>query len=503
MKKEIQFILYSTPQENVKIEAVVKDDTLWLTQKAMSQLFGVQVPAISKHLKNIFNEGELDENVVVSILETTTQHGAIEGKTQTQGTQFYNLDAIISVGYRVNSAKATHFRIWATKVLKEYMLKGFVLDDERLKQGETLFGKDYFRELLERVRSIRASERRIWQQITDIFAECSIDYDRNSPTTREFYAMVQNKFHYAITGQTAAEIIYNKADRKKENMGLTTWKNSPDGRILKSDVTIAKNYLPEKDIKRLERAVTGYFDYIEDLIERENTFSMEEFSASIKEFLAFRKYDILSDKGKITKAKADQKAETEYAEFNKTQKIISDFDKEIKRLKEQNNENTMNLQDLQRHIEQAIKGQNSRPITEFEGYSPSEMLKILYFTFAIDNPLQLQKLSDTDYKKIPILNQIKYLINLIDKNGEIKLTNKGFLPTKIVSDLYSQGFLKDELIESGISKLYKETDSMTINLTRILIELAGLAKKRNGQLSLTKLSVRFLEIMRNYCDRYF
>lgn len=207
----------------------------------MSYLFEVQVPAISKHLKNIFNEGELDESVVISILETTTQHGAIEGKTQTQETQFYNLDAIISVGYRINSVKATHFRIWATKVLKEYMLKGFVLDDERLKQGETLFGKDYFRELLERVRSIRASERRIWQQITDIFAECSIDYDRNSPTTRAFYAMVQNKFHHAITGQTAAEIIYNKADRNKENMGLTTWKNSPDGRILKSDVTVAKN----------------------------------------------------------------------------------------------------------------------------------------------------------------------------------------------------------------------------------------------------------------------
>lgn len=241
MKKEIQFILYNTPQEDVQIEAVVKDDTIWLTQKAMSYLFEVQVPAISKHLKNIFNEGELDESVVISILETTTQHGAIEGKTQTQETQFYNLDAIISVGYRINSVKATHFRIWATKVLKEYMLKGFVLDDERLKQGETLFGKDYFRELLERVRSIRASERRIWQQITDIFAECSIDYDRNSPTTRAFYAMVQNKFHYAITGQTAAEIIYNKADRNKENMGLTTWKNSPDGRILKSDVTVAKN----------------------------------------------------------------------------------------------------------------------------------------------------------------------------------------------------------------------------------------------------------------------
>ncbi|HPX75115.1 MAG TPA: virulence RhuM family protein [Bacteroidales bacterium] len=334
MKKEIQFILYNTPQENVKIEAVVKDDTLWLTQKAMSQLFGVQVPAISKHLKNIYSAGELSESSTISKMETVVNRGFM-GQVQ-EKLDFYNLDAIISVGYRINSAKATHFRIWATKVLKEYMLKGFVLDDERLKQGETLFGKDYFRELLERVRSIRASERRIWQQITDIFAECSIDYDRNSPTTRTFYAMVQNKFHYAITRQTAAEIIYNKADRNKEHMGLTTWKNSPDGRILKSDVTIAKNYLPEKEIKRLERAVTGYFDYIEDLIERENIFNMEEFSASVNEFLAFRKYDILPDKGKVSKAKADKKAETEYTEFNKTQKIISDFDKEIKRLKEQN-----------------------------------------------------------------------------------------------------------------------------------------------------------------------
>ncbi|MGI6370084.1 MAG: virulence RhuM family protein [Ignavibacteria bacterium] len=334
MNKEIQFILYNTPQENVKIEAVVKDETLWLTQKAMSQLFGVQVPAISKHLKNIYSEGELSESSTISKMETVVNRGFM-GQVMEQ-IEFYNLDAIISVGYRVNSAKATHFRIWATNILKEYMLKGFVLDDERLKQGETLFGKDYFRELLERVRSIRASERRIWQQITDIFAECSIDYDRNSPTTKAFYAMVQNKFHYAITGQTAAEIIYNKADRNKENMGLTTWKNSPDGRILKSDVTIAKNYLPEKEIKRLERAVTGYFDYIEDLIERENTFNMEEFSASVNEFLAFRKYDILPDKGKISKAKADQKAEAEYTEFNKTQKIISDFDKEIKQLQEKN-----------------------------------------------------------------------------------------------------------------------------------------------------------------------
>lgn len=245
---------------------------------------------------------------------------------------FYNLDAIISVGYRVNSAKATHFRIWATKVLKEFIQKGFVLDDERLKQGKTAFGKDYFRELLERVRSIRASERRIWQQITDIFAECSIDYDRNSAVTKEFYAMVQNKFHYAITGQTAAEIIYNKADHTKDNMGLTTWKYAPDGRILKSDVVVAKNYLEEKEIRQLERAVTGYFDYIEDLIERENTFNMKEFADSVNEFLAFRRYDILKDKGRISRIQAENKAEAEYDEFNKSQKIISDFDMEIKNI---------------------------------------------------------------------------------------------------------------------------------------------------------------------------
>ena len=332
MNKELQFLLYTTPQEEVKIGVVVKDETLWLTQKAMAELFGVGVPAISKHIKNIFEEGELDGKVVVSILEITTQHGAIVGKTQNIETKFYNLDVIISVGYRVNSAKATQFRIWATKTLKEFITKGFVLDDERLKQGKTAFGKDYFRELLERVRSIRASERRIWQQITDIFAECSIDYDRNSSVTHDFYAMVQNKFHYAITEQTAAEIIYKKADRQAENMGLRTWKNSPDGRILKSDVTVAKNYLSETEIRRLERAVTGYFDYIEDLVERENTFTMKEFATSVNEFLTFRKYKILSSKGKITKEQADRKAEAEYNEFNKTQKIISDFDKEIKKL---------------------------------------------------------------------------------------------------------------------------------------------------------------------------
>jgi hypothetical protein len=298
----------------------------------MAALFDVQIPAVNKHLKNIFQERELDEKVVISKMEITTLHGAIADKTQTKETSFYNLDAIIAVGYRVNSKKATAFRIWATSVLKEFITKGFVLDDERLKQGKTAFGKDYFRELLERVRSIRASERRIWQQITDIFAECSIDYSRNSPTTNDFYAMVQNKFHFAITGQTAAEIIYAKADKSKENMGLTTWKNSPGGRILKSDVTIAKNYLTETEIRRLERTVTGYFDYIEDLIERENTFTMKEFATSINEFLAFRKYQILRDKGKISKQEAAKKAEAEYDEFNKTQKILSDFDKEIKNI---------------------------------------------------------------------------------------------------------------------------------------------------------------------------
>ena len=330
MSKEIQFLLYSLPDEEGKVQVVIKDETLWCTQKAMAQLFGVQRPAITKHLGNIFREGELDEKVVSSILELTTEHGAIEGKTQSTPTKFYSLDAIIAVGYRVSSLKATRFRQWATKILHEYIKKGFVMDDERLKQGTAVFGKDYFRELLERVRSIRASERRIWQQITDIYAECSTDYDKNSTTTRDFYAMIQNRFHYAITGQTAAEIVYTKADHTKEHMGLTTWKNAPDGRILKSDVSIAKNYLQEKEIRQLERAVTGFFDYIEDLIERENTFNMEQFSASVNEFLAFRRYRILPDKGKISAAEAKQKAENEYDIFNKTQRIDSDFDKEIR-----------------------------------------------------------------------------------------------------------------------------------------------------------------------------
>ena len=323
---ELQFIIYQLPEEEGKVQVVIKDETIFATQKAMAQLFDCSTDNIGLHLKNIFFSGELEKDSVTEKISAT----AADGKNYL--TTFYSLDAIIAVGYRVSSARATKFRIWATKVLNEYIRKGFVLDDNRMKQGERIFGKDYFRELLERVRSIRASERRIWQQITDIYAECSIDYDKNAPTTHDFYAMVQNKFHYAITGQTAAEIIYTKADRNKDNMGLTTWKNCPDGRILKSDVTIAKNYLSEQEIKQLERAVAGYFDYIEDLIERENTFNMQEFAASVNEFLTFRRYQILPDKGKISKAEADKKAEAEYEEFNKTQKIISDFDLEIKKL---------------------------------------------------------------------------------------------------------------------------------------------------------------------------
>lgn len=318
------------PEDSGKVQVVIKDETIWCTQKAMGQLFGVGVPAVSKHLKNIFEEGELSPEMTISKMETVINRGK-RGEVN-EFIDFYNLDAIIAVGYRVSSLKATRFRQWATTILNEYIRKGFAMDDERLKQGTALFGKDYFRELLERVRSIRASERRIWQQITDIYAECCIDYDRNAKTTRDFYAMVQNRFHYAITGQTAAEIIYTKADHTKEHMGLTTWKNSPDGRVLKSDVSIAKNYLQEKEIRQLERTVAGYFDYIEDLIERENTFNMEQFAASINEFLTFRRYQILPDKGKISAAQAKKKAEEEYALFDPTQQIDSDFDKEVRKM---------------------------------------------------------------------------------------------------------------------------------------------------------------------------
>lgn len=318
--------MYQAAEEEISVNALIKDDSVWLTQKAMGELFGVESHTINYHLKEIYKTNELEEAATTRKIRAVQQEGIRQVERE---LLFYNLDAIISVGYRVNSLRATKFRIWATGVLKEYMIKGFAMDDERLKQGKDAFGKDYFKELLERVRSIRASERRIWQQITDIFAECSIDYDKNSNVTHDFYAMVQNKFHYAIVGQTAAEIIYTKADRKKEHMGLTTWKNAPDGRILKSDVVTAKNYLDEKQIRQLERAVTGYFDYIEDLIERENTFTMKEFAASVNEFLAFRRYDILKDKGSISMQIARKKAEAEYIVFNKTQRIKSDFDKEV------------------------------------------------------------------------------------------------------------------------------------------------------------------------------
>ena len=330
MSNEIQFLLYTMPEADGKVQVVIKEETLWCTQKAMAQLFGIDKSGISRHISNIYKTGELQQDTTVAKIATVVNRG-IRGEVE-ELVDFYHLDMIIAVGYRVNSLKATKFRQWATKILSEYIKKGFAMDDERLKQGTAVFGKDYFRELLERVRSIRASERRIWQQITDIYAECSTDYDKNSPTTRDFYAMIQNRFHYAITGQTAAEIIYSKADHTKDHMGLTTWKNAPDGRVLKSDVNIAKNYLQEKEIRQLERAVSSYFDYIENQIERHNAFNMKQFAASVNKFLTFNDYQILPDKGKISAAQAKKKAEEEYDIFNKTQRIDSDFDKEVRGL---------------------------------------------------------------------------------------------------------------------------------------------------------------------------
>ena len=323
-----EFLLYTTPNGTTKVEVVLHDETIWLTQKRMAELFGVGVPAISKHLSNIYASGELQPEATISILEIVQQEGDRDIKRQ---LEYYNLDAVISVGYRVNSAQATQFRIWATQLIKEYIIKGFAVDDERLKNGR-YFGKDYFRELLERVRSIRASERRIYQQITDIFAECSIDYDPKSETTRNFYAHVQDKFHFAITGHTAAEIIAMKADASQPLMGMTTYKNSPAGRVLKSDTTVAKNYLVEADIKKLERAVGAFFDYIEGIIERHNTFTMQGFAESVNKFLAFNEYKILEGYGNITRQQAEQKAHTEYEKFNRQQRIESDFDRAVKQL---------------------------------------------------------------------------------------------------------------------------------------------------------------------------
>ncbi len=324
--KVTDFLLYTAPNSQVKVEVLLNKETLWLTQKRMAELFNVGVPAISKHLDNIYTEGELQRIATISILETVQKEGS---RNVTRNIEYYNLDAVISVGYRVNSAQATQFRIWATALIKEYIIKGFAMDDDRLKNGR-YFGKDYFRELLERVRSIRASERRIYQQITDIFAECSIDYDAGSEVTRQFYAHVQDKFHFAITGLTSSEIIYNQADANQPLMGITSYKNSPDGRVLKSDTTVGKNYLQEDEIKKLERTVSSFFDYIEGIVERRNSFTMESFAESVNKFLAFNEYQVLEGYGKISRQQAEQKALVEYEKFNKIQKIESDFDRKTK-----------------------------------------------------------------------------------------------------------------------------------------------------------------------------
>jgi hypothetical protein len=328
-KKIDKFLIYTTSNSEVRVNVFVENETLWLTQKAMAELFGIVKSTISEHLVHIFESGELEKNATVRNFRTVQTEGT---RQVSRDLEYYNLDAIISVGYRVNSSKATQFRIWATQILKEFIVKGFVLDDQRLKEGQSNFGKDYFKELLRRVRSIRASERRIYQQVTDIFAECSIDYNPHAELTKTFYAFIQNKFHFAITGKTAAEIIHTSVNKEKENLGLTTWKNAPDGRIIKSDIIVAKNYLQEKEIAQLERTVSGYFDYIEGLIERENTFTMEQLAESVNKFLSFNEYKILEGKGSVSKIEAAKKAINEYEEFNKSQKIISDFDKYIKKL---------------------------------------------------------------------------------------------------------------------------------------------------------------------------
>jgi hypothetical protein len=329
-----EFLLYTTPNGNVKVEIFLKDETIWLTQDKIALLFGVQRPAITKHLKNIFESGELDEQVVSSILEHTTQHGAIEDKTQTQQVKFYNLDAIISVGYRVNSRQATLFRIWATERLKEYIIKGYTMDDERLKNPNTIFGKDYFEEQLARIRDIRSSERRFYQKITDIYAQCSADYDPKSDITQQFFAIVQNKLHWAITGQTAAEIIYTRADSQKEHMGLTTWKNAPHGAIRNTDVAVAKNYLNEKELNALNRIVTMYLDYAEDQAERHNAMYMKDWVTKLDAFLQFNEKEILDNAGKVTTAIAKAFAESEFEKYRIVQDRLfeSDFDRMIQQL---------------------------------------------------------------------------------------------------------------------------------------------------------------------------
>ena len=329
-----QFLLYKTDKGEIKVDVLLQNETIWMPQSKIAELFEVKIPAISKHLKNIFESGELNENVVVSILEITTPHGAIANKTQTKPTKFYNLDAIIAVGYRVNSYRATQFRIWATTVLKEFIIKGYTMDVERLKNPQPVFGQDYFKEQLEKIRDIRSSERRFYQQITDIYSECSIDYDYNSETTKEFFATVQNKLHWAISKQTAAEIIVSRANHKKEKMGLTNWKNSPDGKIRKSDVIIAKNYLTEEELKPLNRIVTMYLDYAEDQAEQGNVMTMKDWAEKLNAFLQFNQKDILQNAGKVTATIAKEFAENEFEKYKPIQDKLfeSDFDKEIKKL---------------------------------------------------------------------------------------------------------------------------------------------------------------------------
>lgn len=324
-------IFYNTPAGDVKIEVVFKDETFWLTQKRMAELFGVEVPAINKHLNNIYESGELDKMATISILERVQQEGV---RMVRRNVEFYNLDAIIAVGYRVNSHQATQFRIWATKTLREFIIKGFVLDDERLKQGKR-FGQDYFDELLERIREIRASERRFYLKITDIYEQCSIDYSKDSEVTRKFFKTVQNKLHWAITGKTAAELIADRADATHPNMGLTTWKNAPQGKILKSDIGTAKNYMEEKEMKALERVVTMYLDFAELQAERQVPMKMADWVSRLDAFLQFNEYNILLDAGKVSHHVAVELAEKEFEKFRvvQDQKFVSDFENEIKRLK--------------------------------------------------------------------------------------------------------------------------------------------------------------------------
>lgn len=324
-----EILLYKTDNAEVKVEILLQNENLWLTQAKMAELFDVQKAAISKHLKNIFADGELDEKVVVSKMETTTPHGAMVGKEQTKFVNIYNLDAIIAVGYRINSKKATMFRIWATQVLKEYIIKGFAMNDERLKDPQNFFGKDYFEEQLERIREIRASERRFYQKITDIYARCSADYSPDSQITQDFFATVQNKMHYAVTHQTAAEIIYSRADSKKVNMGLTTWKNAPNGGIRKPDVSIAKNYLSQEEIDTLNRIVTMYLDFAELQAKRGQVMYMKDWVEKLNAFLQFNERDILEDKGKVTHEIAKAFAEGEYDKFRiiRDANYKSDFDK--------------------------------------------------------------------------------------------------------------------------------------------------------------------------------